>query len=117
MVGNLKRMRKEWMGVDVCFFGHTHLPMSIAQGNIQSGEMFQEEVNVVQLERGKPTLVNVGSVGQPRDGDPRASFGIFDAAKGTVTVHRLEYDVEATMDKVRKAGLPSFLADRLELGK
>ena len=115
MVGNLKRMAKEWLGVNLCFYGHTHLPMVITQGRIEG--KFEGERNEVKLERGKTHLINVGSVGQPRDGVALAAFGVFDSDAYAVTVHRVAYDVDGAMDKVRKAGLPPFLADRLKVGR
>ena len=63
------------------------------------------------------TLVNVGSVGQPRDEDPRASYGIYDSETNMVTIRRLEYDVMSAGRKIIDAGLPEALAIRLELGK
>jgi len=61
-------------------------------------------------------LVNAGSVGQPRDGDPRACYVIYDADARTVEFVRLEYDVDAAAAKIREAGLPEMLADRLYQG-
>jgi len=66
---------------------------------------------------GTRTLVNVGSVGQPRDEDPRASFAIYDDAVGVVRVMRVEYDVDGAGQKIVDAGLPEALAVRLHLGK
>ena len=71
----------------------------------------------MQLQRGVKYFINVGSVGQPRDGDWRAAYAIFDAQEQTITIRRLDYDVETAMAKIREAGLPSLLADRLLLGK
>ena len=62
-------------------------------------------------------LVNPGSVGQPRDGDPRASFAIVDTERRRVSVRRAAYDVAAAQRKIRQAGLPEFLADRLAAGR
>jgi diadenosine tetraphosphatase ApaH/serine/threonine PP2A family protein phosphatase len=62
-------------------------------------------------------LINPGSIGQPRDGDNRASFGIFDDKKWTMTIHRVAYAYEKTQEKIRAAGLPAPLADRLALGR
>ena len=68
----------------------------------------------------EPAIVNVGSVGQPRDGDPRSSFVTYDGdgTNGTVRFHRIEYDVETTMSKIRGIEeLPDYLADRLAQGR
>jgi diadenosine tetraphosphatase ApaH/serine/threonine PP2A family protein phosphatase len=61
--------------------------------------------------------VNVGSVGQPRDGDWRAAYTIYDVQAQTISIRRLEYDIETAQRKIHEAGLPPLLADRLALGK
>jgi diadenosine tetraphosphatase ApaH/serine/threonine PP2A family protein phosphatase len=61
-------------------------------------------------------LVNVGSVGQPRDEDPRAAYGLVDTKRQTVSVRRVPYDIAAVQAKIRKVGLPEVLANRLSLG-
>jgi diadenosine tetraphosphatase ApaH/serine/threonine PP2A family protein phosphatase len=61
-------------------------------------------------------LVNPGSVGQPRDGDPRAAYILYDSAKRELTYHRVPYDVPAAQARIREAGLPAMLADRLSSG-
>lgn len=61
-------------------------------------------------------LLNVGSIGQPRDRDPRAAFGIYDHEAGTVEFRRVDYDVATAQSKIQKAGLPAFLAERLSRG-
>ena len=61
-------------------------------------------------------LGSVGSVGQPRDGDPRAAFGVLDEGAGTVELRRVEYDVVAAQQRIFDAGLPLALANRLEVG-
>jgi diadenosine tetraphosphatase ApaH/serine/threonine PP2A family protein phosphatase len=98
----------------VCFFGHTHVPLAFVreQNTVTGGKYDQLEV-----ERGKKYFVNIGSVGQPRDGDPRAAYGIYDMKAGTIELRRLEYDFEKTQAKIREADLPERLANRLALGK
>jgi predicted phosphodiesterase len=100
-------------GVALCFFGHTH-----CQG------IFSEDERCVpdgdghfRLEEGKPFFVNPGSVGQPRDGDARAAFAIYDGETRDIELVRVEYDWKRTADKVRQAGLPRFLAERLMEGR
>ncbi|MBN1164669.1 MAG: metallophosphoesterase family protein [Candidatus Krumholzibacteriota bacterium] len=94
----------------LCFIGHTHLPVVYTnrrgRGPIVPGEAFA-------LDKGERYIVNPGSVGQSRDGDPRASCCLFDGDKGTITFFRCEYDVEAEAEDIRKAGLPPYFADRL----
>ena len=70
-----------------------------------------------KIELGQRLFINVGSVGQPRDGDPRASYVIYDTGSRTIRFRRLEYDVAAAQARIRAAGLPERLAARLEAGK
>ena len=70
----------------------------------------------LELEPGRRYLINVGSVGQPRDRDPRAAYAIWDAELGTVAVRRVSYDVATAREKILSGGLPRFLADRLAWG-
>jgi diadenosine tetraphosphatase ApaH/serine/threonine PP2A family protein phosphatase len=72
--------------------------------------------DAVELGEGRRYMVNVGSVGQPRDGDPRASFGLLDTERMTVAVHRTAYDASAARERIVAAGLPAFLGDRLLRG-
>jgi diadenosine tetraphosphatase ApaH/serine/threonine PP2A family protein phosphatase len=69
------------------------------------------------LRQGARHIVNVGSVGQPRDGDPRSAYCILDIDRGTIEIKRVAYDVEKARDKIVKAGLPGFLGDRLLYGR
>ncbi len=62
-------------------------------------------------------LAVIGAVGQPRDGDPRAAYAIFDSVAATLTIRRVPYDIDAAAAKIRRAGLPAFLADRLYRGR
>lgn len=95
----------EHFTTDVCFIGHTHIPGIVA-----------DRLGVLRMRRGHRYLVNVGSVGQPRDGDPRLSFGIFDAEAFSCEIIRLDYDVETAARKITEAGLPRRLASRLKKG-
>jgi diadenosine tetraphosphatase ApaH/serine/threonine PP2A family protein phosphatase len=71
---------------------------------------------VVEANDTSRLIINPGSVGQPRDGDPRASYGMFDTDRGAFELRRVTYNVPSTQDQILKAGLPKELADRLELG-
>ena len=71
----------------------------------------------MQLLRGRQWLVVAGSVGQPRDGDPAASFVTFDTATREITYCRVPYDVDAAAARIRDNGLPTWLADRLTIGR
>ncbi|MEM0970911.1 MAG: metallophosphoesterase, partial [Verrucomicrobiota bacterium] len=71
----------------------------------------------VTMEPGKKYFVNAGSVGQPRDGDWRSAYVIYDVESGEITIRRLEYDIQTAQEKIRQAGLPEMLANRLAVGK
>jgi len=94
----------------LCFVGHTHVP-SIFYEATESMSYLRE--GVYELARNERYILNPGSVGQPRDRDPRLAFGIFDDRDWTFEVVRLEYDNRKAAEKIRQAGLPTFLADRL----
>jgi diadenosine tetraphosphatase ApaH/serine/threonine PP2A family protein phosphatase len=64
-----------------------------------------------------PVLINVGSVGQPRDGDPRAAYGLLDMARKTIRLRRVVYDIAGAQQRILDAGLPARLADRLAKGQ
>ena len=89
----------------VCFVGHTHIPGLMA-----------DAIGVSQMKRGRRFIINVGSVGQPRDGDPRASFCFFDTEAFTHELVRVPYDVEHAARKIIDARLPKSLAKRLHRG-
>ena len=72
---------------------------------------------VVPLQRGTQYLINVGSIGQPRDGDPRAGYGVLDDEAREVRLYRVPYPVEKAQQKIIAAGLPASLANRLALGR
>ncbi|HXV27942.1 MAG TPA: metallophosphoesterase family protein [bacterium] len=94
----------------ICFIGHTHIPSCFCAEDRTAKYM---KPGVLQLEEGKRYILNPGSVGQPRDRDPKLSYGIFDEEKKTFEFIRLKYDNKKAADKIRKAGLPRYLADRL----
>ncbi|RME02769.1 MAG: metallophosphoesterase [Planctomycetota bacterium] len=97
----------------VCFLGHSHVPITFFQEEMISYTLNPE----IKLSNGVKALVNVGSVGQPRDDNPKAAYAIYDTDAQTVWIKRVEYDVEAVGEKIRKAGLPEILAERLKFGK
>jgi predicted phosphodiesterase len=97
------------------FFGHTHVQTALKeQQGIISTALAPEELELLPDKR---YLLNPGSVGQPRDGDPRAAFLVYDDQARRVTFFRAEYDVRACQAKVLKAGLPPRLAERLAWGQ
>ncbi len=95
---------------DVCFVGHTHVPCCFCLSR-KSTEYLAP--GVTELAAGERYILNPGSVGQPRDRDPRLAFGIYDDTAKTFEIIRLEYDNQKAAEKIRKAGLPRYLADRL----
>jgi len=103
----------------LCLFGHTHVPavFCIGPSGLQPvgpprGTHFQ-----ITLEHGSRYLVNCGAVGQPRDADPRAAYGIVDTDARLLTVLRVEYDMPLAQAKILAAGLPEVLAHRLAIGR
>lgn len=102
----------------VCLFGHTHLPVVFIQNPSRfEGLVPEGDAVVLAMEAETRYLVNPGSVGQPRDGDPRAAFAIYDADKREIVLRRVEYAVETAQEKIVSAGLPVSLANRLALGR
>ncbi|MGH9370677.1 MAG: metallophosphoesterase family protein [Vicinamibacterales bacterium] len=101
----------------VCLFGHTHLPVIFTTRAGQlAAAMPDDDRQTLKVEAGVSYLVNPGSVGQPRDGDPRAAFGFY-ASDGTIVFRRVEYDVAGAQRKISAAGLPQSLANRLAIGR
>jgi diadenosine tetraphosphatase ApaH/serine/threonine PP2A family protein phosphatase len=101
-------------GVPLCFYGHTHVPL--AHVALPVGPAKLAGVRYVELDPRWPTLVNPGSVGQPRDRDPRAAFALWDPASRRLTFERTSYDLERTVDDLVKADLPKDLVARLQEG-
>lgn len=99
-----------------CLVGHTHVPMVFtadAAGNC-TGRHWLADNPVVPGE--SRLIVNPGSVGQPRDGDPRASYALYDDARGSLRLYRIGYDIRATQRKMQQLGLPERLIYRLQRG-
>ncbi len=98
----------------ICFIGHSH----VAGAFEIDGEFApRRPESLVRMRPGMRYLVNVGSVGQPRDGDPRAAYLWWDTEASTLEHVRLEYDIAGAMARIRAAGLPAFLAERLRVGQ
>ena len=98
-----------------CFVGHTHSPVIIASRPLAIPKILDEyEYVIANTER---LLVNVGSVGQPRDRDPRACWCLLDTETKCVRLIRVEYDIRETQNRMKKQGMPSFLIDRLSVGR
>ena len=101
----------------ICLFGHTHLPAIYTSTDdpVTTDESLEE--NELRLPKAGPALINVGSVGQPRDGNPDAAYGILDLARQTIQLCRVAYDIKGAQTAIMKAGLPNWLAVRLERGQ
>lgn len=99
----------------VCFVGHTHYAGVFSCGT--SGSVEYQRNFSIDIQPGYKYIVDAGSVGQPRDGNPSAVYCVYDIDKKKIEVKRVAYEVRATHRKIINAGLPKFLADRLLVGK
>jgi predicted phosphodiesterase len=109
-------LQKSYVGVRACFFGHTHVQrvwMRDERGRVSSPKVTNGSM---AMENGKLYLVNPGSVGQPRQGDKRAHYLVLDADSGIIQFRAVPYDIGKTQKRIREAGLPEYLALRLEDG-
>jgi diadenosine tetraphosphatase ApaH/serine/threonine PP2A family protein phosphatase len=102
----------------VCFVGHTHVPTMFAyhadgKTDLRRGRPGE----ILRLKPDSRYIINPGSVGQPRDGDPRAAYAIWDTKAHTIRFNRVEYDIDATQRKMQAAGLPDLLSERLVFGR
>ena len=100
---------------DLTLIGHSHVPLAYRQGDHTASGGYSEP-GTLDLEGGR-WLLNPGSVGQPRDGDPRAAYMVLDTGAGTATWKRIEYDIERAQRAIVEAGLPGSLAWRLGEGR
>jgi diadenosine tetraphosphatase ApaH/serine/threonine PP2A family protein phosphatase len=115
----------------LCLFGHTHIPAIFRlsgeapePNGVSPGRALIELIgpprgasHTLDIEEHVHYLVNCGAIGQPRDGDPRAGYGIVDTDARSVVTNRIEYDVTSAQRKIIKAGLPDILAKRLSVGR
>jgi len=99
-----------------CLVGHTHVPMAFKQED-DSCSSIALSPGIGLVMHGHRMIINPGAVGQPRDGDPRASYAIYDSEGHMLRLYRVSYDIRATQDKMMQAGLPISLVTRLEKGK
>jgi diadenosine tetraphosphatase ApaH/serine/threonine PP2A family protein phosphatase len=97
----------------VCFFGHTHVPM----GFIRDEGVQRQRIEKLRIDTAKKYFINVGSVGQPRDGDWHAAYCIYHIESNVVEQRRVKYDLETAQKKIIDAGLPRLLAERLAIGR
>src|SRR5215510_9866656 len=102
-----------YQNTSVCFFGHTHVPVAFIRDSVVRGGTYSK----FKVEPGRKYFVNVGSVGQPRDHNPKAAYVTYDLDEGLIELRRLDYDIATAQAKIRAAGLPDRLADRLAFGR
>lgn len=103
-----------YQNTPVCFFGHTHNPLAFIRDSTGvKGGVYSK----LKVEPGRRYFVNVGSVGQPRDRNPKAAYVVYDVAQQIIELRRLDYDIASQQRKIRAAGLPERLAERLALGQ
>ena len=105
-----------YQNTPVCFFGHTHVPRAFIRDNANNtvrGGTYSK----FKVEAGKKYFVNVGAIGQPRDGNPKAAYVVYDVEEGTIELRRLDYDIPTAQRKILEAGLPPRLAERLAFGR
>ena len=98
---------------NVCFFGHTHVPMVF----IRDQGVRRERIEHIRIEPARKYFINAGSVGQPRDGNWRAAYCIYDVENNLVELLRIKYDLATVQRKITEAGLPRLLAERLAIGR
>ena len=116
---NVAEENFEGMTATFCFVGHTHVPVVFVQdGRTGNVHVSIPSVNVpIVLKRDSKYIINPGSVGQPRDGDPRAAYAILDTATATWTPHRVEYPIKLTQKKMKSFHFPPRLVERLNYGR
>jgi predicted phosphodiesterase len=101
----------------LCFFGHTHFPFVYAERDHQvEGTFLEGDHNELKLEKGVRYLINPGSVGQPRDRNPKAACAIYDTESRMIKFYRLEYEIAEAQKKILENNLPPALAERLSQG-
>ncbi len=94
----------------ICLIGHTHVPLVVS---LAGGTVREETDTLVRLRPNMRYMINVGSVGQPRDDDPRAAYGVLDLEAGSLELRRVRYPAKRARRKILEAGLPEFLGERL----
>jgi len=102
-----------YQNTGVCFFGHTHVPVAFIKDTVVRGGTYSK----FKVDPSKKYFVNVGSVGQPRDNNPKSAYVVYDMNEGTIELRRLDYDIAAVQKKILDVGLPPRLAERLAYGR
>ena len=116
-MGDLSQVSRTFalMTKSICFLGHTHSTGIFIQD--KEGRIDYQRKARLKLKQGYRYIVDVGSVGQPRDGNNKASFCIYDTEKQEILIKRIDYDIKSAQDKILACGLPQFLANRLSEGR
>ncbi|MDI6733337.1 MAG: metallophosphoesterase family protein [Planctomycetota bacterium] len=102
------------MDTHLGFVGHSHIPMSFTSNK---GHLSFSTEPYAQVKGNSKVIVNIGSVGQPRDENPEAAYAVYNKSEGVVWVKRVEYDIQKCADKILKANLPDILAERIKHGR
>ncbi len=104
-----------FLTTDLCFIGHSHMPLVIDYTSQTDFTTFRGDR--LEMKPDRKYIVNIGSVGQPRDGIPKSCWVLYDSDDNSITYNRVEYDIKAVQSKMVIAGLPKYLVDRLASGK
>ena len=102
-----------YQNTPVCFFGHTHVPVAFIRDTVVKGGTYSK----FKVDPTRKYFVNVGSVGQPRDNNPKSAYVVYDMDEATIELRRLDYDIAGAQKKILDAGLPPRLAERLAFGR
>jgi len=107
----------QFFDTQLCFVGHTHIPIIIVLD--KDKELYVHQDSSIHLDKieGGRLLINIGSVGQPRDRNPKSCYGIFDSGAGEFSYRRVSYNIEKTQAKMKKIKMPEFLINRLQDGR
>ena len=101
----------------VCFFGHTHVPILYRRSGQMRQASYVDDSADVQLEADSQYFINPGSIGQPRDGDPRSCLAVLETESASLRLIKFRYPLEKAARRIRQAGLPELLAQRLYIGR
>ncbi len=102
-----------YQNTSICFFGHTHVPLAFEKSDAIRFGLYTR----IKVGLGRKYFINVGSVGQPRDGDPRSAYVVYDMLNNVIELRRVAYDIEGAQKKILDAGLPPRVAARLAVGR
>lgn len=105
----------KYFDTTLCFIGHSHIPFVIEKS--AGGKINILKDKIISIKDTSKYIINAGSVGQPRDGNPDASFAIYDSANATVEFMRVPYDILSCQEKMKREGLPDYLINRLTYGR